>query len=390
MSRLTVLFITPWYPTKEIPAGMFVQEFARAVHLYNDVVVLHHAGKRKDLKKVWHVEPENDSSITKGIPTYRFWYRESPVPQTSFMFFGLWSLLQAFRYIVRQGYLPDIIHVHVYAFGALAIFLKKLYAIPVVITEHSSSILQKNLNLRQKFLAQFAFQRADAVLPVSQSLRQAVENYGVNKYCQVVPNVVDTQLFKPDQLIPPKEKTKQVLFVGRLDSCQKKGILYLLRALAQLRQKRNDWQLDIVGDGAARPKYEQMAEDLGIYRKVAFHGHKFKDDVAQFMRQCDFFVLPSLTETFSVVLIEALSCGKPVITTYSGGPEEFVTKDVGLLVEPGDTLALMQAIDHMLDHYTEYSPEQLANYVRQRFSYEIVGRILDNVYRDTYARNKRK
>ncbi|MCB0210503.1 MAG: glycosyltransferase, partial [Anaerolineae bacterium] len=297
---------------------MFVQELARAAQLHNDVIVLHHAGKRRDLPGIWYIEQEHDQSLTKGIPLYRFWYRESPVPETSFMLFGMWSLLQAFRYLVKQGHQPHIIHVHVYAFGALAVLLGKIYGLPVVITEHSTAFPRGFLNLRQKLLAQFAFGWAGLVLPVSEALRKAIEDNGIKGRFRVVPNVVDTDIFYPHQSIASDGKSKQILFVGFLDKFHRKGIPNLLEALGQIYHRRNDWHLDIVGDGPARSEYEQLVSSLGLTGNVTFYGNRYKQEVAEFMSHCDFFVLPSMFETFSVVLIEALASGKPVIATSSG------------------------------------------------------------------------
>lgn len=99
------------------------------------------------------------------------------------------------------------------------------------------------------------------------------------------------------------------------------------------------------------------------------------------MQRCDFFVLPSLFETFGVTLIEAMACGKPVIASDIGGPKEIVTEKVGKLVPPGDSETLAEAVDYMLDHYREYDPEKIVQYVRQRYSYQAVGKECDRVYR---------
>jgi L-malate glycosyltransferase len=98
------------------------------------------------------------------------------------------------------------------------------------------------------------------------------------------------------------------------------------------------------------------------------------------MRNCDFFVQPSLQETFGVVYIEAMACGKPVIATNAGGPEEIVSDETGILVPPEDVEALKEAINYMLDNHANYCSEKIAAYARERFSYETVGKLLDKVY----------
>jgi len=99
------------------------------------------------------------------------------------------------------------------------------------------------------------------------------------------------------------------------------------------------------------------------------------------MRNCDFFVLPSLYENFGVVYIEAMACGKPVIGTNAGGPVEIINKETGILVPPKDQESLINAINYMLDHYQEYSSEKISRYAKENFNYEVVGKKIDEIYR---------
>jgi glycosyltransferase involved in cell wall biosynthesis len=110
--------------------------------------------------------------------------------------------------------------------------------------------------------------------------------------------------------------------------------------------------------------------------------------VAEFVRQADLFVLPSLFETFSLATAEALAAGTPVLATRCGGPEEYITDDVGMLVPPGDTSALCKGLDYMLDHLETFSSEQISSYARKRFSPQTVGDKLHRLYIDCLTRNK--
>ena len=76
MKRLKVLFITAWYPDSKQPLnGIFVREHAKAVELYNDVIVLHIPDARTDVRQLWQIEQEKDRTLTEGIPTYRLKHR---------------------------------------------------------------------------------------------------------------------------------------------------------------------------------------------------------------------------------------------------------------------------------------------------------------------------
>ena len=385
--RLKILFLTAWYPSQQAPlAGPFVREHAKAARVHDDVVVLHSAARDLGAGGFWKIEQETDEALTEGIPTYRARARRlGPFSYVA----RLWGIEMAYRRIVADGFRPDIIHANVYPVGLPAVLLGRLHRTPTVLSEHSSEFQRRALSPMRLAGARLAFQQAQWVLPVSRSLQQAIEAYGIRARFLVVPNVVDTRLFRPG--ITPEEQagTRVLLFIGSLDKDHKKGVPFLLQALAQVGRQRSDWRLEVFGAGPALAEYRQLSAELGIGEKVGFRGPVSRREVAVQMQRCSFFVLPSLHETFGVVLIEALATGKPVLATLSGGPDEIVTPEVGLLVPPGDAGALAVAIDYLLDHYKEYLSSRLVSYVQQRFSYEAVGRQLDCVYRSMLIRGAR-
>jgi glycosyltransferase involved in cell wall biosynthesis len=387
MDRLKVLFITTWYPTAEEPVGgVFVREHAKAVELYDDIKVIHCAGPDQELSKLWRMQQEMDENLTKGIPSYRLYYRHFPIPKTWYLI-HIWSVFQAFRKIVLQGFNPDIIHAHTYDAGVPAALIGKVYGIPVVVTEHTTAFPRKLVGGLGVFTARFAFESAEIVMPVSKSLQKAIEAYGIKAHFQIIPNVVDTNLFTPSPVPLAKNESKRLLFVGLLGPSHKKGIPHLLSALALLRERRDDWHLDVVGDGPLRAEYELMAGGLGLGDKVTVHGLKEKEEVAEFMRHADIFVLPSLFETFAVVAAEALATGLPVLATRCGGPEEFITDDVGLLVPPGNAKALYKGLDFILDNSSLSSRKQIHQYAKGLFSPEIVGATLHKAYQSLKSPN---
>ena len=380
MRRLKILFVTPWYPTKEQPvAGVFVREHAKAVRLYDDIVVLHSAGLHPRINGFYQTERESDESITESIPTFRVWYRYTSIPKTKYLSYIV-SVLKGFQYVLSNGFRPDILHAHVYGAGMPTALIGRLYKIPVVITEHFTGFKRKVLSRTEILKAMIAFRMADMVLPVSSLLKEAIEVYGIQAKFEVVPNVVDTALFSPNSDRDCPHNPKRILFVGLLDASHKKGIPYLLAALARLQQERKDWVLSIVGDGPARAEYEQLVVKGNIAEKVTFHGLRTKIEIATLMRQADLFVLPSVFETFSIVTAEALASGIPVLITRCGGPEEFVTEDSGLVVPSGDEEALCRGLEYMLDHLSNFSSTKVADSVRERFSSEHVGKQLHSIY----------
>lgn len=375
--RLRILHIAGWYPSENNPvAGIFVKEHVKATALYSDVVVLYSEGVAKRIREIYQVK----ENVEDGIRTLRVYYRKSPIPKTSYLVY-LWSMFQAFSRLMKEGFRPDVIHAHIYSAGVPAVLIGKRYRIPVVITEQFTGFPRGLVRGLERLKAKFAFERAAVVCPVSDYLRKHIEQLGIKARFQVIPNVVDTSLFFPPDASPLRpDGKKRLLTVALLTP--KKGIPYLLEALARLKEKRADFVLDIVGDGPNKQEYEQLTETLGLSDVVQFHGLlQTKPEVAKFMRQCDIFVLPSLVETFGAVLIEAIACGKPVVATDSGGPKEIITDEVGRLVPPGDPDALAKALDYMLDHAEDYPSQRIAEYARERYSYQVVGKELERVYK---------
>jgi glycosyltransferase involved in cell wall biosynthesis len=380
VERLKVLFITAWYPTKELPFnGIFIREHAKAVRLYDDVVVIHSVGLDRQLTTAWQLVQETDEALTDRIPTYHLSYRPSLVPKTSILIF-LAAALGAYRRLAAAGFRPDIIHANIHDVSLVSVLLGKLYRVPVVASEHSTAFMMKRMSRRDAWNARLAFGWANAVLPDAQALRCAIEQYGIRAHFQVVPNVVDTHLFGPPSSPHRLNEVKRLLTVCFLDPLHKKGIPFLLRALAQLRQKRNDWHLDIVGDGPAREEYEHLAVDLGISDFVTFCGAKPKSQVAEYMRQADLFILPSLWENMPSVIIEAMACGLPIVSTTAGDIREIVDDEIGIVVPPGDTAQLLSAIERILLSLNNYDRKSISRRA-QRYSPQIVGYQSHTIYK---------
>jgi len=374
--RLKILFIPAWYPSKQNSvAGIFIKEYAKAVSLYNDVVVLYSERIGYSLKSFYEIKDNKEDRLR----TIHLKYRKSPIPKTSFFVYQLGMFL-AFRKLIQSGWKPDIIHAYVFSAGVPAIILGKIYKIPVVITELYTNFATHTLVNCEKIMAKFAMNRARYVLPISIDLMEAIENYyKIKNRFMVIPCVVNTTVYYPLKFNPNKERSNKKRMLTVCNLIPRKGINYLLESLSQLKQKRQDFTLDIVGDGPNRKEYEELTEKFGLDKIVKFYGRQ--PEIVSFMRNCDFFVLPSLYENFGVVYIEAMACGKPVIGTLGGGPKEIINKDTGILVPTKDIEDLTSAIDYMLDHYQDYSSEKISQYAKENFSYEIVGKKIDGIYR---------
>jgi glycosyltransferase involved in cell wall biosynthesis len=133
-------------------------------------------------------------------------------------------------------------------------------------------------------------------------------------------------------------------------------------------------------DGPARAACEETIARLKIGAICTVAGMMSNSEVRDRMQQCDALVLASRSESFGMVLIEAMSCGKPVIATRCGGPEEIVTAETGILVAVDDPHALADGIVRMAQTLHTFDPQRIAAYAAHHFGPQAVVQQLEQVY----------
>ncbi len=127
-------------------------------------------------------------------------------------------------------------------------------------------------------------------------------------------------------------------------------------------------------------KYEAMVNELNINNICKFIGEVPKKEIPEYIMNHDFLVLPSVKETFGSVLIEAMAAGKPVLATKCGGPDEFVIKDVGILVEKKSEEALEKGLIYIIENYEKFNSYNIRKYAVENYSYEAIGNQLIDLY----------
>lgn len=193
----------------------------------------------------------------------------------------------------------------------------------------------------------------DAVAAVSQPIVAELMRYVPQSRIVHIGNGIDVAKFERTTDSERAKRNigqggKQVIgFVGRLT--REKGTYDLLSVLGELRGELPDVHLVIVGDGEERDALLQHARTLGLERAVTFAGAR--SDTALYYSAMDVFALPSYQEGFPMVLLEAMACAVPTVATTVGDIAKIVEDGVtGLLVSPGDTDALRQAIRNLIRH----------------------------------------
>ena len=245
----------------------------------------------------------------------------------------------------------DIIHGHyLFPAGAAAVEVGKEHGIKTYVTAHGSDMFEvyKKQPLMRSTLKK-VLRDADGVFAVSNALRHeiiATGVQGISNKTKICWNSVDIDKFSSKENDSFKKENRLedkpiVLFVGNL--IKRKNVDSLLEAK---KISNADYYLVIVGDGPEFKKLTKKVEDESI-RDVIFTGSR--NDVENIIPSCDVLVLPSFSESFGLVLIEALACGKPVIGSNVGGITEIINDDVGLLVDPNKVSSIAGAIDKLIN-----------------------------------------
>lgn len=187
------------------------------------------------------------------------------------------------------------------------------------------------------------WKNASHVVANSQGLGSLGKAFKPDQVIDVIPNGVDI-----DEYCLPESRnweTPRMLFVGRL--VYQKGLDILLEALGGLQTM--EWHLDIVGDGSFKEFLEKRCQKLGIQDRVHFVGWLRGKELVDAYHRSNLFVLPSRHEGMPNAMLEAMSCGLPVIATAIAGNEELVQDGKnGLLVPAEDEIKLQDAIDSLL------------------------------------------
>lgn len=290
----------------------------------------------------------------------------------------------ALSYIERNGR-PDILHAHNALWGGVAgAWVKEETGIPLVITEHSSCVMSGALGGEARKHISHAYAAADCLIAVSRALAGAVAGYTDGRPISIVPNVVDTDFFSFLRREPRNRFT--LVSVSRLD--QNKGIDVLLRAFHKtIECGCGDVELLIAGAGPEKDSLESLVRELGLIGKVRFLGQLTPTEVREALWMSDILVLSSYRETFGVVLIEAMATGMPVISTRSGGADDIVAQEVGILVDPGDVTGLARAIIEI--RKSMISPLVIREYAERRYGQQAVSKALIRNYLTVLGRARR-
>lgn len=268
------------------------------------------------------------------------------------------------RVLKREKF--DVLHFHNFGFPSAIQILERSKALNIL-TFHSNIEGSKFLKVFPfliYFLNKIIQWKIDGIIGVASLDLRAFKKYPGPKI--VIPNGIDLEEFNPQvpkikkyrdgkikvfdelSLDPEQRRRVNILFVGRIE--KRKGLIYLLKAYRILEKKFSNLRLIIVGKGPLKEDCDKYVKENNL-KEVYFEGEKIGKELSSYYASCDIFCSPAIFgESFGLVLLEAMACGKPVVAFANQGYREFLGGKKGeeFLVKPRDYKTLAKKIEILI------------------------------------------
>ncbi len=245
-----------------------------------------------------------------------------------------------------------------------AALISKILSKPLVAKVHGSDINELGNSFCKRMMIRFALSNAERIVTVSLDLKNKICQMGIEESkISAIYNGVNREVFRilpqsgcrRELGIGPKENI--ILFVGNLKKV--KGLSFLIEAVSILARKGELLRLYIIGTGPLETYLKTLVEKKSLQRQIIFLGVRSPEEIAIWMNASDILTLASINEGVPNVILEALSCGRPVVATKAGGiPEIVSSRDYGILTESGDAKSLASSIDEALSR--DWDREKIA------------------------------
>ena len=252
----------------------------------------------------------------------------------------------------------DILHVHYAiphasaAVNAKQILLTHSINIPIVTTLHGTDITLLGKDKSFKPVIEYAINSSDAITTVSQNLKEVTNNnFKINKQIDYVPNFIDLKLYDKrfNKNLRSSYANSDEFILTHISNFRKVKRVNDVIEVFNLVSKMHKCKLLMIGDGPERLEAEQLCRKYGLSNKIKFLGKlKLIENILSF---ADVFLLPSETESFGLVALEAMASKTVVISTNSGGlPEVNIDNKTGFLSDVGDIDKMSKDISNLLSN----------------------------------------
>jgi glycosyltransferase involved in cell wall biosynthesis len=230
-------------------------------------------------------------------------------------------------------------------------------------------------------LIRFIWDRADQVISASDGLRELALKSAPKQAIGVIGNGIDVFDFRPDEAIRSREQF--IITPGASRVTDRKGLNYLIEAVAKLVPKYPQIYLKIMGDGNAREKLEQYVQELKQEKNIEFLGRIPHEIVLPYYQEASLFAFPSLNEGMSNAMLEALATGLPLISTDTGGASELISDgENGFIIKFKDSQDIAEKIERLiLNEELRQKMSQASRALAEKMSWESVAQKYFEVYR---------
>jgi glycosyltransferase involved in cell wall biosynthesis len=283
-----------------------------------------------------------------GVEIYRCKTRRKKAFQSNIVEMGLFIItsLMVIGKLMRKKEIDSLIVFFSFPCGPLGLYAKIRYKIPFIISLRGGDVpgAEQGLGFIHKVLTpirRWLLKNATQIIANSTSLKEMSEK--ADPYTvEVIPNGVDTEYFSPSKDLTEKTQCFKFLFVGRFQP--QKNLPYLIESIAELKNLTDrEFELILAGDGYLKPEIEQMIITKKLSDVVKVLPWQDRESLRNLYRESDCFMLTSLYEGMSNVVLEAMACGLPVIASRVAGNKDLVVNGFnGYLfnLEERDTLIL--------------------------------------------------
>lgn len=286
---------------------------------------------------------------------------------------------------VIEDFKPDVIHAqHIWTLAGIAAKCCEEKNIPLIITCHGTDLMGINdeENTKAKWgskWAKEAIKYASKIVTISKDSKQLAESIFPEIKDKIIwiRNGVDSHVFFKDDEINKKQVLNSlgiedkydriVAFAGKLTRF--KGVDILLDATKKYEE--NNILTIVAGDGELKDELKEQAENLKL-KNVIFIGNQPQNKLTEIYNIADCSCVPSRREPFGLVAAEAMLCGTPVIATNDGGLVDFVTPDVGILINPDNPNELAGAIEKILNKEITFDRNHIAKKIKELYSQDAI------------------